>query len=315
MNDLQSEVSEPTQIIDDAGGEALQDQASIDLETDEPIDLEAEQEGDIEADDDQAEVDEAPLDEGEGETEPELFEVEIDGQTYQVPESVQKAVMRHADYTQKTQGISEVRKSLEAKEAEINALSQISQDALNARVAMMNVETQLGQYDNVNWAELENEDPVAASSHWRQYQQLKDQKAQIGSYLQDAQNKQSEAAEQMIKQRMIETREYAQKNIPNWSPQLDQEITQFAINDLGFDVDTLKGAYNPQVYKTLHLARIGAQTLARSQSAKPQPSRPKAKPLSTVSGKSAPQTSKDVSDMSMDEYADYMNKREAKSKR
>ena len=105
-------------------------------------------------------------DEGDGEPpEPELVEVEYEGKKHKVPPELKDALLRTADYTRKTQEVAEQRKAVEAKQVEANQAFQTSQEVIEARAHIHHVDSQLKQYENVNWAQLEQEDPVGAMSH------------------------------------------------------------------------------------------------------------------------------------------------------
>ena len=52
---------------------------------------------------------------------PEFVELEIDGQLYEVPKSLEGHLMRDKDYTQKTQEVAAERKTVEAIQAQVKA--------------------------------------------------------------------------------------------------------------------------------------------------------------------------------------------------
>lgn len=251
----------------------------------EPVDLDAEQPSDDEDDDGESDGEQDDDDGSEPEAEAETVTLDVDGQSYEVPAALKDKFLMQQDYTRKTQEVAELRKSVEARAAQVDQLANVTQEELDVRVQYENVTRQLEQYSQVDWQQLENEDIVAAGSHFRQYQQLRELQGQLLQKGQQISQQRSASIEQMTASRLQETAEFASKNLPNWSQELDAEITNFAVKELGFDVDTLKGAYNPQIYRTLYLAHLGQKTLANSQKAKPQPSKAKAKPLSKVKGR------------------------------
>lgn len=278
-------------------------------ETVEP-ELELSDEGDGQGDELENEGDEA----GEGtEPEPELVEVEFNGKVYKIDPELKSGLMMQADYTRKTQEVAEMRKTVEARQAEAEQAFNVSQEVLEGRAALMNIDAQLQQYQNVNWQQLESEDPLGAMSHWRQFNQLKEQRGQVAQYLDSEHTKRSEQAEQAIANRLRETREFAEKNIKGWSSELDNKITKFAVDDLGIGIEELRGAYTPTVYRTLYLAFLGQQTLAK-QAAAPKPTA-QVKPLTTVSSKANPSARKPIGEMSMDEYAAHRRSQMAKQGR
>lgn len=261
------------------------------------------------------ELEQASETEGEGEDgaegqqpeAPEMVEIEVDGKTYKVPAELKDGYLKNGDYTRKTQEVAEMRRSVEAKMEEAVKHFQSSQEFIQANAALMNVDQQLQQYQNVDWARLEQEDPMGAMSHWRQFQTLKEQRGQVAQYLDKTQAERNAKAEREIANRLHETREFAQKEIPGWSPEVHAKIVGFA-EGVGFSRDQLKAAMTPQVYKILHLAWLGDQSMQKQKAA---PARPQApiKPLTTVTPKASPAGRKSVTEMSVDEMAAYLNKR------
>lgn len=249
--------------------------------------------------------------EGEEGTEPapELVEVEFNGKKHKIPAELRDGFLMQSDYTRKTQEVAEMRKSVEARQAEAEAQYNVSQEVLQARAALMLHDSQLEQFQNVNWQQLENEDPVGAMSAWRQFQQLKETRSNIAGFLDEQQTQRSAQAERETANRLRETRAFAEKEIPGWSPDVDAKITEFAEKQLGYSRETLLGAYSPAVYRTLHLAWLGHQSLTKQQAApKPAPTTP-AKPLTTVSSKANPSARRSEADMPMGEFAAWINKR------
>ena len=286
-----------------------------DLEpADEPIDLDAQAEQPVAEDDQQEAEGEAQEQEGDNpeEPEPEVIDFEVDGKALKVPKELEPYLLRHADYTKKTQEVAELRRTAEAKQAEAEQNLSMSNEVIEARAYKLNVEQQLAQYQNVDWAQLEAEDPLGANSHWRQFQQLKDAYGNVSSFLDQKQNEWTAQTAQATDKRLQETRDFAQKEIPGWSPEMDAKITEFATGDLGFTTDMLKQAYNPQVYKTLFYAWLGHQAAQKQAAPKPAP---QVQPLRKVSSTGSAPIQKNPEDMSMDEYAAYRKAQLSKGRR
>lgn len=263
--------------------------------------------------DDEAELEEANEDEAEGEEteeesgEPETAEVELNGEKYKVPAALKDAFLMQADYTRKTQEVAETRKIAEAKLAEAESVFNVSNEVLEARAALLNVSNGLNQFQNVDWAKLETEDPIGAMSAWRQYQQLEKARGEITGFLNEEQSKRAATAEQETANRLRETAEFARTKIPGWSPEVDAKVTAFAEAELGFTRDTLKSAYSPSVYKALHLAWLGHQSLQK-QNAQPKAPAAPTKPLGKVTPRANPVAGLDDR-LSMDEWIKQRNEK------
>ena len=248
--------------------------------------------------------------EGEGaEPEAEFVEIERNGKRYSVPKELHGELMMNADYTRKTQETAELRKTLQEREQQIADRSQATDDELQARAALMGLDSQLQQYNSLDWNRFQQEDPLGAQAEWMKFQQMKDARGQVAGILETAQKTRSEQMEQAIATRLQETAEYAQKNIKGWSHALDEKISDFAVKDLGFEPQQLRRALNPQLYRMMHLAYLGQQTITKLD-AKPAATS-QAKPLTTIASKAAPAARKDLGSMSMEEYAAHRNRQEA----
>ncbi len=245
-------------------------------------------------------------DEDQQQPEPELADVEYEGKQYKLPPELKDALLRTADYTRKTQEVATVRKEAEAIKAEAQAALQVSQEVMEARAAALNLDNSIKQYEGVNWAQLEAEDPIGAMSHWRQYQQLQQQRNQVGEYLNHAQAEMSEKAAQATEARLRETAQFAQKELKGWTPELDTKITQFAMTDLGFTPEELRSSLNPGVYRTLYLAHIGHQALQKQAAPQAQRTAPAAQPLTKVAARTSPPSGLDDR-LSQDEWLKRRN--------
>jgi len=278
---------------------------------DEPIDLDAPQVPELAegAEGSTQEGEEPTTIEGEGgqpTEEPGFVDIEIDGKLYQVPPELKDGYLRQADYTRKTQEVAEQRKAAESLKAEAEAVFSVSQEVLEARAFKMNIDSQLKQFEAINWDQMEQEDPIGAQSAWRRFQQLQQQAGQVDGYLMQQQAQRAEQMERETANRLRETAEFASKNIPGWTPEMDAKITSF-VTDLGIGHQELISAINPTVYKLLHMAYLGSQTLAKQQTP-PRPTAP-TQPLKTVSAKASPNVTKDPADMTMAEYDKWAAKR------
>jgi hypothetical protein len=237
--------------------------------------------------------------EGEGELEPELVEVDYDGKKHKIPAELKDALLRQQDYTRKTQEVAEERKAVEARRAEADQVFQTAQEVVEAKAHIHHIDSQLKQYEGVNWQQLENEDPMAAMSLWRNYQTLKEERGQVASYLTTTTNELSEKAKLDTANRLRETRAFAEKSIPGWTQEMDNKITEFALGK-GFTREALQNAYSPQTYEILFLAHLGHQAMP-STTIVP-------KPLETVASK-ATTGRVPPEKMPMDDFAKWINKR------
>lgn len=234
--------------------------------------------------------------------EDEFEEFDWEGKKIKGPKGLKDGLLRQADYTRKTQAVAEKERALEARAAQIEQASKVGDEEMNARAALISIDSDLKSYENVDWDAWEAQDLFAAQAGFRKFQQLQAARGQVTNYLGERQKARTETTQQETAKRLQETRQFAETKIKGWTPEVDAKITEFATKELGFDWNTLKSAYTPAVYKALHLAWLGHQainTKAAPSTAKP----PVTEPLKVVAAKANPPAKKSLSELSMDEYA------------
>lgn len=256
-----------------------------------------------------------PIEGEEGEQpapEEDLEEFDWNGQKIKGPKGLKDGVLMHADYTRKTQATAEKERALEARAAQIEQASKAGEEEMNARAAMISIDTDLKSYENVDWDAWEAQDLFAAQAGFRKFQQLQAARGQVAGYLGERQKARTEQTQQDTAKRLQETRQYAETQIKGWTPELDSKITDFATKELGYDWDTLKGAYNPKVYRTLYLAHIGHAALQKQSVAPKSPTAPATQPLTKITARANPPPVGLDDRLSMDEWTKRRNAQVAK---
>jgi hypothetical protein len=217
-----------------------------------------------------------------------LEEFDWNGQKIKGPKGLKDGVLMHADYTRKTQATAEKERALEARAAQIEQASKAGEEEMNARAAMISIDSDLKSYENVDWDAWEAQDLFAAQAGFRKFQQLQAARGQVAGYLDKQQTARTERTQQETAKRLQETRQFAETKIKGWTPELDSKITEFATKELGFDWNTLKNAYTPAVYRALYLAHIGHAALQK-QAVAPKPTgQPAAVPLTKITARANP---------------------------
>lgn len=245
-----------------------------------------------------AEVEEA----AQAELEEELEEFEWNGKPVKGPKGLKDGVLMQSDYTKKTQDISKKAKELESREAEINQKLEATEEELDARSTLRDVDKRIGEYAKLtqaDWDYHHNIDPMGTDKAWRDFQFLKEQRTEVAKNLETKQNERTQAAQQSLAKRVEETTAFAQKEIPGWKPELTETLVKLA-HDFGMPEDALKANWSPVLYKLLHRAHIGELTLNRQTAPKPTPT--PIQPLATVGGKSTPAARADLASSDMESY-------------
>lgn len=211
-------------------------------------------------------------------------EIELDGQKYVIPKALKPAFMMHSDYTKKTQEVAEQRKAIEAQQTQIAQRAQEQEQYLNESAQKIAIEAQLSQFQQIDWFRLAEEDPVKWQQLFSQRKQLEDSAVMLTKQIE--QKKQQFTVEtQQATAKLIELSDAVlRRDIPGYTPELEQNIKQFAAKEFGFDSKDLEQSKaDPRIYKLLHKAYLGDQLLKKQGLPKPTPQQ--IKPAAVISSK------------------------------
>ena len=279
---------------------------SDELQGEEPSDDEAllresleEPEGDGEEEGDDPDDNEEPLPEDD-----EFEDVEWNGKTIKAPKGLKESLMMQADYTRKTQEVAEKRRELDGYAQQLTEQARTSEEDLTLRAKYMTNAEQLNEYRQINWDAWTQQDPIEAQQAFIRFQNLERQTAEVGNQLQQRAQQRTVEAQQDLAKRINETREFAKTSIPNYTPEIEQRVIDFAVQN-GVEIRDLQAAMNPTVFKILHMARLGAEVMNKPAT-KPKTQAAPIQPLTKVGNRGGnPLSSKDPGEMSMDEYVKW----------
>lgn len=128
----------------------------------------------------------------------------------------------------------------------------------------------LAGYKDTNWEALYVEDEAAYHRHIRAYNELKNAEKEHTDFLSGAGQQRSQLLGAAQGERIKATRQWASKNIPDWTPEMDQAIMATATSLIGFKIEDIRSAVTPQLYYTLYLANVG-QTALNKPAPAPDP--------------------------------------------
>jgi hypothetical protein len=207
----------------------------------------------------------------------EMVQVEHEGRTYEVPAALKGALMRHADYTRKTQALAQHRQMLEEAQAALAAQAQAHNDHLMDYARLAGLDDQIGRLSQLDWQGLQRQNPAQAEQLMTQLFQMKQAREIAASHLR---HKQSVRAfdQQREHARQVEQGHAAlSRQIDGWSPQMAAKLAQFAIGQ-GISPEELNELSDPRLVKILHYAHAGheaeqqksaAQRLTQAQAVRP----------------------------------------------
>lgn len=254
--------------------------------------------------------------EGEGDA-GEFEEIEIDGETYAVPTALKDKFLMHADYTRKTQGLAEDRKSVEQTRQELDQRQEAFEQQVSAQkesladlAKLSSIDEQIAHYQKVDWAKYSEENPIAAQQHWYRYTSMKDQRHDIAAKISKAEHERASKAQQEFATRREQTEQVLRRDIKDWGPELGRRLEEFAAEQGLTQKQIFDLSTNPGAVKILHKAYQADQLLTEPKPGKRTTTKPAIKPLRTVSQKrTRPPASPVPSDSDSD--AEWMKKRTA----
>ena len=239
----------------------------------------------VELEQDEAETgstEETEADNPEGETdedEPETIEIERDGKTYKVPAALKDDLLRHGDYTRKTQEIAEARKALETAR---ESVQQAGEAEINAKARSVAMDAAIRQYEGVDWDRLEAQDPQAAQSHWRKFQQLQSAKAEADTEYDAAVKTRTFETQQETARRLEQGAAELARDIPDWGPQKAEQLLGFGEKQFGLTREYMESVTDVNLIKVMNFAFLASKA-SPSKTAQAAP-----KPAAKVKGGTVP---------------------------
>lgn len=237
-------------------------------------------------------------------SEPELVEVEYEGNKVKVPETVKDALMRQADYTKKTMTLAEEKAAFEAEAAKAKETWASDEKAFNQTIKLRQIEQQLEEAKQVDWALWEKVNPAQAQRGLFELQQLQkehgDVTTELSNYKQSMETAQTEARTQ-ARQSALET---AAREIPNWNDEKRTALESLGV-ELGIPKEVVGSIDEAWAYRLLHYAQQGKEAVSRQKKASKMQADQAGEPIGKISGKSAA-PKKSPSKMSDDEW--YANR-------
>ena len=210
-----------------------------------------------------------------------LEDVEYDGATYSLPRKLKDALLRHADYTRKTQSLAEERRALEARVREEMAQVRQRQSLAEAHAVVGKLDAQLAQYRSVDWAALKQANPVAAQQHFDAFSALARQRAQLHTLVSGKASHFSQQEKAERTRRAAAAHAALRTTIPDWGGAKQDALYRFASQAFGFRGEELTSVDDPRVIQMLHDAYLYRQSM---KDARVQPEQRRAVPVTRVQG-------------------------------
>ncbi|HEX3888704.1 MAG TPA: hypothetical protein VHW05_14500 [Phenylobacterium sp.] len=228
------------------------------------------------AGDDLVRADSYPADSAEAGA-PECFELEHQGQVYQLPNALKGGFLRQADYTRKTQELAAHKRALVATHQAVARQAQAAQGALGDRAHLAALDQWLRTFGATDWRTLAQQNPQRAQALWARFQQTKALRDRYAAAVSHYGAQAAVTAGRQAAQRMAQTGAVLQREIPGWSPELAGKLVDYAQGH-GVTLEEMRAADDPRVWKIIHCAYQGdcanqrdgtARTVAQAQAVRP----------------------------------------------
>jgi len=196
----------------------------------------------------------------EQETEaPATHTVRVNGRDVEVTlDELRSGYSRQADYTQKSQVLSEQRQQLaqeqqatqQERQRYISTLEQLKTEA----------DTKIEKFKNTNWIELKEQDPMEYAIQRDQYRELQDSKKELESNQQQAIEAEQQQHRQNMQQILVEQQKILEQKLPAIADEktggkLKQDIKNYAMKE-GFSEDEVNSLFDARSVVILNKARI-----------------------------------------------------------
>jgi hypothetical protein len=195
----------------------------------------------------------------------EPVQVQHEGRTYTVPAGVKGALMRHADYTRKTQVQAMSQRALEAGHQALQQAAQAHGENLADCAHIVALGNQIGQLQQQNWPAMHQQNPAAAQQLLHQLFQMRQAHELAVSRLAHKQQAQAFEQQRQHAQQVEHAKAVLAEHLPEWSPQHAARLAQFASSQ-GLRPEEIEAISDPRLILLLHHAWRGHQA-AQAQAA------------------------------------------------
>lgn len=240
--------------------------------------------GDGEANDVQDELATSEQSDGaETQDEPEADDaedVDFEGKKYRVPKDIKDALLRHSDYTRKTQEVAEERRRIESERTQVQQLAKLESEHLDDIANLRMVEGALQRFQSLNWQQLIEQDPVEALKQQTQFNQAASARQQLVERISQRQQQRGLQQQQEIAKRVQEAEAALASDDKGWTASKSSELSAYVQKEYGFSVDELAQAMSPKFARLMRDAMTGRKAI-QSAISKPKPSEP-VKPVTVL---------------------------------
>ena len=198
-------------------------------------------------------------DQVEGNEELDTYTVKVDGKNVKVTqEELLSSYSRHADYTKKSQVLSEQRQKADLGLA---ATQQERQRYLSQLEQFNNqADSKINELAKTDWTQLKEDDPTEYMLKRDQYRELQENKRTVEEEQVNLQNKTQQEHQVKWQEELVRQQEVIAQRLPEWTdpdkgPKLKQDIKSFAVKK-GFSEQEVSSLIDARSVDVLHKAML-----------------------------------------------------------
>ena len=198
--------------------------------------------------------------EEDGET-PDAYTIRVDGKDVEVTlEELKNGYSRQADYTRKSQVLSEQRQKADAE----LATTQQERQRYQAQLEQINLRanSEAAKYKNIDWERLKQDDTAEYYAKRDAYRDLQDNQRKLQDEQQRLAVKGQQDAKTQYQRALSEQQEILKQRLPKWFDQtegrkLKDSIINYATsNDVGFTQEEVNSLIDARSVQILHKAML-----------------------------------------------------------
>lgn len=178
-------------------------------------------------------------------------EVEYDGEVYAMPKKIKEALLRQQDYTKKTQEVAEQRKAVEERAETLARQERLMAAGFEKAVELKGIDARLAQFEQVDWAQLVDNDPAQATKLNIAFQQLQRERQAKVNDLQKFSQDQAALNAHQRQQALAQGAAQVKRMIPGWSAEIAKAISDNT-KSYGFTDRELDQLTDPRFVVALH---------------------------------------------------------------
>ena len=187
----------------------------------------------------------------------ELVEVEFNGQLFEAPKAIAEALMKNADYTQKTQEVAARRKEVEVITETLGATRKQFEFAQSVQPDLLKAQMLEQEANNFQQHLKDNIDALSSTDIEKIRMAMQDRREQRDEIVRSLQQKEAEfqqAQEQSREELLKKGTEVLRSKIPGWGEESQKQLREYALLS-GFTEQEVAGLIDPRQVETLWKAR------------------------------------------------------------